>query len=90
MEGNLLTCSTNPSLSVDSIEFLDINGQRVLKPALMTSLLSYSMISDTSMAYICRVNSTLGSQSATLNLISTTNANHDASINGGKCTNFKP
>ena len=88
LDGNLLTCSTNPSLTVNSIELLDINGQRVSEPVMQTSSLSYSVISDTSMAYICRVHSTLGSQNATPILISTTDANHDTSING-KCTNIK-
>ena len=79
LKGNLLTCSTNTSLIVDSIELLDINGQRIFGPVVQTSLLVISVSSHSSNTYICRVNSTLGSQSTVLDLapVSTTDGNDD-------------
>ena len=67
------------SLIADSIEILDINGQRIFGPVVKTMSLSYSVISSPNMVYICRVNSTLGSQSTLLTLDSTTNPNLDTS-----------
>ena len=79
LEGNLLTCSINTSLIVDSIELLDMNGRRIFGPVVQTSLLVISLSSHSSSTYICRVNSTLGSQSIMLSLtpVSTTDGNDD-------------
>ena len=59
----MLTCSTNSSLIVDSIELLDSNGERIAAPSRNVSSIQYYINGTTMNAtYVCRVNSTLGSQ----------------------------
>ena len=64
LEGSMLTCSTNLSFIVDSIELLDSNGQRIAEPSRNISFIHHNLNGSEVMnsEYICRVNSTLGSQ----------------------------
>ena len=65
----MLNCSTNSSLVVDSIELLDADRQTVIQTVTNTSLLNYKAnITTQNVTYICRVNSTLGSQIYRLNI----------------------
>ena len=59
----MLTCSTNPSFIVDSIELLDSDGQIIAGPSRNVSFIHHNLNGKMmNSEYICRVNSTLGSQ----------------------------
>ena len=60
----MLTCSTNLSFIVDSIEILDSNGQIIAGPSRNVSFVYHTLNGSEAMKseYICRVNSTLGGQ----------------------------
>ena len=60
----MLTCSTNLSFIVDSIELLDSNGQRITEPSRNISFIHHNLNGSEVMnsEYICRVKSILGNQ----------------------------
>lgn len=67
----MLTCSTNSSLIVDSIELLNSSGERIDAPSRNVSSTKHYINGMTMNAtYVCRVNSTLGSQSSSIFVMS--------------------
>ena len=67
----MLTCSTNLSFIIDSIELLDSNGRRITEPSRNVSFIHHNLNGGEVMnsEYICRVNSTLGSQNQSVHII---------------------
>ena len=61
-------CTTNSSLVVDSIELLDSDGQMIIaEPFRNVSIIHHNLNGKMmSSEYICRVNSTLGSQNTSI------------------------
>ena len=67
MNGVLLICATNSRLIVDSIELLNSNGERIAAPSRNVSSIQYYINGMTvNTTYVCRVNSTLGSQNSSI------------------------
>ena len=66
--GSTLICATNSSLIVDSIELLDSDGQIIIAgPSRNVSIIHHNLNGKMmSSEYICRVNSTLGSQNISI------------------------
>ena len=64
----MLTCSTNLSIIVDSIELLDSDGQRIAGPSRNVSFIHHNLNGNgaVNLEYICRVNSILGSQNQSI------------------------
>ena len=72
LDGSMLTCSINSSLTVDSIELLDSDGQRIIKSSKNLSFINYKLNTMiTNVTYVCRVNSTLGTQNFSIFVLST-------------------
>jgi hypothetical protein len=82
-DGSTLTCATNSSLIVDSIELLDSDGRKITEPFKNVSSIHHNLNGEmVNSKYICRVNSTLGSQNLSINYVTKeTNTNTKPSQN---------